>query len=334
MNRLPEYLCPDDYSYWCMGKNGCVVDETACKSKDATGTKPGFKTTMVSPIEMISKKLISGDNLFRNLSNIVPWITAPGTDNTCIRFCASIVSFSEKQPIWAKIVFKHTDMSKNQSYEKSKKENSFFKSGLTNYTPHIVSCIASLIEINPGITIQSFKTSDEQILMANIKAQQTQSEKAVAVFYMQPKNWVYLETFLKGTPYIVTENTLVSIMFQVVYTLACIQTKNWAHNKLNMEKTIALDINPCEKYITYYFNNEAFRVPINVKVIILNWEDALQEDPTKSNDVKTFFERFFALVQTLKHPNYDALKRAIISTNSLAHTLLDNDLFKRFKGTY
>ena len=306
-----EYLCPKDHSFYCNGK-GCVLNKAACDSSDTTSSKPGYKTLTKEVLHMNINENINAQYLFNKLSNITAWSKDGTAKMDVVRFCAKM----DEQCLWVKIV--KYSRAADSAYVCSKKEDVFFKKGLSAFTPHIVQCAATKIEIADYI--------DNEIL-AQINA--LSGETVVGVFYMQPDKWVYLESFMNGKQFIVTQEMVVSILFQLVYTIACLQSQQVIHGNLNKPKTIALDLSPKEKTITYFRNNARYVVPINVKVIILNWEDV--SEGNHNSDIKNVCKLFKELLSTLNHPDLNKLLTFLdAGMTKCADNLLENDLFKRY----
>jgi hypothetical protein len=345
-----EYLCPEEHSFYCSGK-GCVLDKDACDpltnavskpgyksisvlNKDACDpvSKPGYKSITKNPgMPMIQADTIEAQELLHTLSNIKTW-SKDGQPNSSdvIRFCANL----DNQQLWIKMLTYSSD--KDSAYACFKNENAFFSKNLSTYTPHIVQSTTFELKTKTEILFDQSKQESSAIFNINdviikIKKLTPRNEQLIGVFYMQPDKWVYLESFMDASKFIVTQEMVISILFQIVYTIACLQSKKYIHGNLNKNNTIALDLRPIEKTITYYRNSVTFIVPINVKVIILNWEDVTKGDG--NSDIVNVCECFERLLSKLNHPDINNLNSFFNDgrINGSADNLLENDIFKRFK---
>lgn len=320
-----EYLCPEEHSFYCSGK-GCVLNEAACDPEVNAISKPGYKIITENPGMPViqSPDEMKAQEFLNNLSNVR--FKSHDSNNDVIRFCAEMYNHC----LWVKMFLYSQE--KDSAYACFINEEAFFNKTLSTYTPHIVQRATSLIKNTNDIQyVQDTYKEDINKVILKIKTLTKNKQDLFCVFYKQPEKWVYLESFMDVSKFIVTQEMLISIIFQIVYTIACLQSKKYIHGNLHKENTIALDLRPKEKTITYYKNSVTFIVPINIKVIVLNWEDVTKGD--SNSDIVTVCGHFEKLLSKLNHPDINNLNTFLNEgkINGSADNLLENDIFKRFK---
>ncbi len=334
-----NYLCPEDQPHYCANK-GCLKKIVECSNTAVGSGKPGYKTTETPSLQMIEQKTVNAQHLFNNLDNIIEWTKDDGLQKKeIIRFCAKIGD----QCFWAKFVLGKNPNHDNMAYKLTRNELIFFKEKLSNFTPHIVECAASRINITGYI--ESVDGSQSQyiernriISKINTAVKNNADSVLMGVFYMQPTRWVYLETFMNvEEKFHVTQLMVVSMLFQIVYTIACLNSRKLIHGKLNEKKTIVLDLLPEEKTITYFRNGVIYDIPTRHKVIILNWEDVTGPKIPKipgsttideKKDIKDVCELFRKLIDDV----ISAIDLSFLDTTKFdtADQFLQSPIFKTF----
>ena len=318
-----NYLCPKEHPYYCTSK-GCLTKTAECGNTTVASGKPGYKTTNTPSLKMIESKSVSSQHLFNHLDNIIEWTKKDDDDQKrdLIRFCAKI----ENQCLWVKIVLGKKPNRGNLAYEKTRHEIAFFSKKLSNFTPHIVECAASRIFITGYINlVDSPQYTERNKIITKINSAIKDNSDLMCVFYVQPTNWVYLESFMDPNQnFLVTELMVLSILFQIVYTVACMNSMKIIHGNLSAPKTIVLDLDPREQQITYFRNDVRYEVTTKHKVIILNWEDVTKGDI--STDMKNVCERFKQLIKEVN----TVFNSSFLDDVTSADEFLKHEIFRPF----